>query len=197
MVGRQFGVWAARGALLAGLVALGGCSSSIITGVYGSPSDYASSTPSASNVPIRVDVDTDAECPQINVPTGSSFYSVKGAQITISNFARECDISGSAAVTIKVGVQGLAILGKGAGAGTYSAPLRISIRDRDSHVVYTKVQRVDVAVPPGGDQGTFKIVDTSSPIVIGVQQPLNSYDIVVGFDNKGAAQPVEKKKQRR
>ncbi|WP_307432998.1 hypothetical protein [Labrys monachus] len=197
MVGRQFGVWAARGALLAGLAALGGCSNSIITGVYGTPTEAeSSSTPSTPSAPTRVDFDPDAECPVINVPNGASFYTSGGAQMTISKFARECDLSGPASVTIKIGIKGLAILKQG-GAGTYSAPLRITIRDRDEHTAYTKVLRVAASVPPGEDQGSFEVVDTSTPIVIGVQQPLNSYDIQIGFDNKGALEPPTKKKHRR
>jgi hypothetical protein len=197
MVGRQYGVWAARGALLAGLVALGGCSSSIITGVYGTPTaDSSSSAPSTSSAPTRVDFDPDTECPVVNVPNGASYYDSRGgARMTISKFARECDLSGPASITIKIGIKGLAIL-KTAAAGTYSAPLRIAIRDRDEHVVYSKVLQVAASVPPGEDQGSFEVVDTSTPIVIGVQQPLNSYDIQVGFENKGAAAPVAKKKRR-
>ena len=151
MVGRQFGVWVARGALLVGLVALGGCAN-VVSGVYGSDATDpapAGSQPgtAASTAPLRYDIDPDAECPVINVPNGAASYSSGRSQLTISNFARECKLAGPDSATIKVGVEGHVVLAAGASGGTYSAPLRISIRDRDEHVVYTKVIRVSAAVP--------------------------------------------------
>jgi len=196
MVGRQFGVWAARGALLAGVVALGGCSSSVITGVYGTPPPDTSAQP-VSTGPARVDFDPDTECPVINIPTGAASYGTpNGSQFSISNFARECDLASGDTITIKIGVEGHVVLA-GSGGGTYSAPVRITIRDRDEKPVYTKVIRVSATVPAGAGNGGFRAVDTSAPIQIGLQQPLSSYDIVIGFDGKGMANPAPVKKKRR
>ncbi|WP_448953675.1 hypothetical protein [Labrys neptuniae] len=199
MVGSQYGVWAARGALLMGVVApailLGGCSSSVITGVYGTPTEAAAPTPTqtASQAPLRVDFDPETECPEINIPTGAAAYgSPNGSQFSITNFARQCELSGTSAVTIKIGVEGHVALA-GSGGGSYSAPVRITIRDRDEKPVYTKVLRVSASAASG--QGSFRVVDTSVPINIGLEQPLSSYDIVVGFDGKGGT--VVKKKKRR
>jgi hypothetical protein len=198
MVGRQFGVWAARGALLAGVVALGSCSSSIITGVYGSPTEAdAPAQPAAPTGPVRVDFDPDSECPEINIPTGSAAYGTpNGSQFSISNFARECDLASGTTVTIKIGIEGHVVLA-GSGGGTYSAPVRVTIRDRDEKVAYTKVIRVSAAVAPGAGNGAFRVVDTSAPITIGLEQPLSSYDIVLGFDGKGMANPAPVKKKKR
>ncbi len=197
MVGRQFGGWAARGALLAGVVALGGCSSSIITGVYGTPAPETTTAHPADASPPRVEFDPDSECPAINIPTGASSYGTpNGSQFSISNFARECDLASGDTVTIKIGVEGHVILA-GSGSGTYSAPVRITIRDRDEKPVYTKVLRVSAAVEPGAGQGKFRVVDTSAPIQIGLQQPLSSYDIVIGFDGKGLASGTPHRKKRR
>ncbi|QEN89888.1 hypothetical protein FZC33_27835 [Labrys sp. KNU-23] len=195
MVGSQYGVWAARSALLAGVVGpallLGGCSSSVITGVYGTPTEAAAPTQTASQAPLRVDFDPDTECPQINIPTGAAAYGPPSAQFSITNFARECDLASGNTVTIKVGVEGHVA---SAGGGGYSAPVRITIRDRDEKPVYTKVIRATAAATPGGGPGSFRVVDTSAPITIGLEQPLSSYDIVVGFDGKGGT--VTKKKRR-
>ncbi len=196
MVGRQFGVWAARGALLAGLAALGSCSSSVITGVYGTPTPDTSEAQPAPTGPVRVDFDPDTECPAINIPTGSAAYGTpNGSQFSISNFARECDLASGDTVTIKVGVEGHVVLA-GSGGGSYSAPVRITIRDREEKVAYTKVIRVTASVAPGAGNGAFRMVDTSAPITIGLQQPLSSYDIVVGFDGKGLASAPPRKKKR-
>ncbi|WP_454815308.1 hypothetical protein [Labrys neptuniae] len=197
MVGSQYGVWAARSALLAGVVApallLGGCTSSMITGVYGTPTETAAptQTQTTSQAPLRVDFDPDTECPQINIPTGAAAYGPPSAQFSITNFARECDLASGNTVTIKIGVEGHVA---SAGGGGYSAPVRITIRDRDEKPVYTKVIRVSAAATPGGGPGSFRVVDTSAPITIGLEQPLSSYDIVVGFDGKGGT--VTKKKRR-
>ena len=195
MVGSQYGVWAARSALLAGVVApallLGGCTSSMITGVYGTPTETTTPTQTASQAPLRVDFDPDTECPQINIPTGAAAYGPPSAQFSITNFARECDLASGNTVTIKVGVEGHVA---SSGGGGYSAPVHITIRDRDEKPVYTTVIRVSAAATPGGGPGSFRVVDTSAPITIGLEQPLSSYDIVVGFDGKGGT--VTKKKRR-
>ncbi|PRH87842.1 hypothetical protein C5L14_07985 [Labrys okinawensis] len=199
MVGSQYGVWAARSALLAGVVTpallLGGCSSSVITGVYGTPTETAApqQTQTASQGPLRVDFDPDTECPQINIPTGAAAYGPPSAQFSITNFARECDLASGNTVTIKIGVEGHVSVAGGGGGG-YSAPVRITIRDRDEKPVYTRVIRATASATPGGGPGSFRVVDTSAPITIGLEQPLSSYDIVVGFDGKGGT--VTKKKRR-
>jgi hypothetical protein len=198
MVGSQFGVWAARGALLAGVFALAGCSGAgtFISGVYGTPSEMNTpATPAAPTGPTRVDFDPDTECPAINVPTGMASYGTpNGSQFSISNFARECDLASGNSVTIKIGVEGYVALA-GSGGGSYTAPLRISIRDHDERSVYTKVIRVSAAIEPGTARGKFRTVDTSAPITIGLEQPLSSYDIEIGFDGKGGGAPAKKKKR--
>jgi hypothetical protein len=199
MVGRQFGVWTVRGAMLAGLVgsllSLGGCAS-VLTGVYGTPpEDPAKTAVDTPAGPVRIDFDPDTECPQINIPNGGSYYgNSKTSQVVISNFARECDLSGPTSVTVKIGVEGHAVVASG-GGGSYSAPLRITIRDRDEHVVYTKLIRVSTSMNQDG-VNSFKIVDTSDPITIGLEKPLSSYEILVGFEGKGMATPAGKKKRR-
>jgi hypothetical protein len=198
MVGSQFGVWAARGGLLAGALALAGCSGAgtFISGVYGTPPDVNATQVATPTGPTRVDFDPDSECPVINIPTGAAAYGTpNGSQFSISNFARECDLASGTTVTIKIGVEGHVILA-GAGGGTYSAPVRISIRDNNEKAVYTKVVRVSATVEPGTAQGKFRVVDTSAPITIGLQQPLSSYDIEIGFDGKGMTNLPHKKKKR-
>ena len=198
MVGSQYGVWAARGALLAGVFALAGCSGTgtFISGVYGTPPDPAKTDVATASGPARVDFDPDTECPVINIPTGAASYGTpNGSQFSISNFARECDLASGTTVTIKVGVEGHVVLAA-AGGGTYSAPVRISIRDNNEKAVYSKVIRVSATADPGTSQGKFRVVDTSEPITIGLQQPLSSYDIEVGFDGKGMTNLPHKKKKR-
>ena len=118
-------------------------------------------------------------------------------QARISEFARECILNPGNTVTIKVGVQGLVILGEKGSPGTFPAPLRISVRDRDGKIVASNAQRLSVTVPPGSTQARFKIVDNSITVPIGLDKPLRSYEILIGFDEKGGAAPARAKARAR
>jgi hypothetical protein len=200
----------ARGfGLASALLALAGCES-VKSGLSGSAATEAATEQAAAaagttaNGPIRVDFDPATECPQINVPAGTSAYaSYAGGQDSanvrfqarISNFARECTLLPGNMVGIKVGVQGLVILGEKGAPGTYPAPLRIAVRDRDGTVVSEQRPRLSVTIPPGADQGTFKIVESSFSVPISFEKPLRSFDIEVGFDQGGGAAEPRKKKR--
>jgi hypothetical protein len=207
MNGGRMGAAAAMAAL-AGSLALGGCES-VTTGLYGSAAQEAATTQSQaeaqaadSTTPVRINIDPAADCPQINVPSGmSSYASYAGEpstfsvrfQARIAEFARECILNPGNTVTIKVGVEGLMLLGEKGVPGTYPAPLRIFIRDRDGNVVASSDKRLSVTVPAGGSQASFRLVEDSLVVPISPEKPLRSYEIIVGFDEKGAAPPRGKK----
>jgi hypothetical protein len=199
MIGRQIGIWTVRGAGLASVLLLGGCTS-VITGVYGGTDTSAPSAVRPSPGPNVVQMDPDAECPQINVPTGASAWSgAKDAaavryQAVLSQFARECVLNPGNDVTIRIGVEGRVLLGEHGASGTYTAPLRIAVRDRSGSYVYNRVSRVTVSIPPGETQGTFKIVDDAPHVVLSADRTLATYDIQVGFG--GDSGPAPRKKRR-
>jgi len=186
----------ASAALVAGL-SLGACNS-VTTGLYGSSAEEADQQAAAgatgatgsASTPVRINMDPDAECPQINVPAGTSSYASYAGepssdnvrfQARISQFARQCTLNAGNTVTIKVGVEGRVILGTKGAPGSYPAPLTISVRDRTGAVVASRAQRLSVSVPAGDTQGTFKIIDDGIVVPISPSKPLASYEILVGF----------------
>jgi hypothetical protein len=122
-------------AALSALAALAGCEN-FRTGLYGSAATEAAQQQAdmenaaaggPTSKPIRVDFDPATECPQINVPAGTSAYAAYAGgldsanirfQARISDFARECTLNPGNTVTIKIGVQGLVVLGEKGAPGT-------------------------------------------------------------------------------
>jgi hypothetical protein len=197
MVGGRMGSVLKCSAMLAALTGLGGCAS-MVSGLYGSAAtEEASATASASGPKVaRVDIDPDAECPQINVPIGASSYASYAGeaspgnvrfQARIAQFARECVLNSDNTVTIRIGVDGLVILGEKGAPGTYPAPLQILIKDRDGQVVFSQASSRSVTIAPGQTQGTFRVIDDSAKVPISAHRPLRSYEIIIGFQTKGAA----------
>lgn len=196
MGGRRNHLKAGHGAALALALLTGGCASAV-SGVYGDaatqdPATVVQASPDAA--PIRVQMDPDAECPMVNIPTGASAWASGGGQVTIAEFARECTLNPGNVVTIKVGIEGLALAGERGGSGNYSAPLRVWIRDRAGNTVYSRVHRVSVPIPPGQAQGKFRLIDDGAQIPISQTTPLASYEIQVGFGGEGAAPPRRKRR---
>lgn len=203
MVEGRIGIWTRRGAALAASLLLGGCAgSSVITGIYGNV-DNNSAPPVARPVsgPQIVQFDPEADCPQINIPAGtSSWSSAKGAsdlryQATIGQFARECVLNPGNDVTIRIGVEGHVLLGEHGSPGTYTAPVRIAVRDREGAFIYNQVHRVSVTIPPGDSEASFKIVDNAPHVAIGPTAPLGGYDIEVGFGGSEGGPPPKKRRK--
>jgi hypothetical protein len=195
----RMGYRALAGCVLFGATALGGCNS-VTTGLYGSAAEEAdqqqlvSSGGAGPSGPVRLNMDPEEECPQVNVPSGSSSYaSYAGApdagnvrfQARISDFARECVLNAGNTVTIRVGVEGRVILGSKGSPGTYLAPLTISVRDRSGTIVASRAQRLSVTVPAGDTQGKFRIVEDAIVVPVSLDKPLSSYEILVGFQEGG------------
>lgn len=137
-----------------------------------------------------IDFDPANECPAVNVPSGASaFSSGQGQtiryQASLLDFARECTMSGPQSVAIKIGVRGLVKLGEAGSPGSYTAPLRITVRTRAGEVVSTITQRVKVTIPPGAQNAPFQYVAAPVTVPISLSQPLRSYDLQVGFDSRG------------
>ena len=201
MIGRRIGIQGMRAASLALTMLLGGCAS-FVSGVYGSAETGEAPPPTAQPYVGKtiVQFDPDAECPQITVPAGTSSYAGGTDQTAIryqgvlSQYARECILNPGNDVTIKVGVEGRILLGERGGAGTYSAPVRIAVRNRAGQIVYSQVHRVTVSIPPGETLGTFKFVDESAHVAIAPDSPLAAYDILVGFGGDAGAPPRKKRR---
>lgn len=130
----------------------------------------------------------DFVCPRVEILDGTAALrafsggQASGAlrhQISIANVARECQVAGDL-VTVKVGVEGRVLLGPAGAPGTFSAPVRVVVKQGD-RVLASRVQRVSVTVPAGEAGASFVVVEP------GLTVPKGDIDILVGLD--GAAEP--------
>jgi hypothetical protein len=194
----RFGRTAARGAGLAALFAMAGCAggSTNLSGLYGSAvteaeqGEIAAAPSQTTDRPIVVNFDPATECPQINVPAGTSSYATyagePGAanfrfQARIADFARECVLNSGNTVTIKIGVEGLVVLGEKGSPGTFPATLRIAVKNRGGKVVSEQLRKLSVTVPAGSTQASFRVIDDSAIVPLSADEPLRGYEIEVGF----------------
>lgn len=132
-------------------------------------------------------------CPDVDIiEGGAALRQMAGgtirSQLTIGQTARECRVNGEQ-VTIKVGLEGRALLGSGGSPGTYSAPIRIVIKDGDK-VLASRLVRQSVTIPPNDSQATFTVIEDNMVV------PKGDLSILVGFDPNGrGAEPVRKRKR--
>ena len=143
-------------------------------------------------------------CPKVNVLEGTAAMRIgtqSGSatevsyQASLGETARECTVQG-ATVAIKVGVEGRLLVGMLGKPGTYSVPLRIVVK-RLKVVLYSKLVRINVTVPAGDTQAGFTHVEEGIVLPLTENDPAEEYDLLVGFDPNGKADPAEKKPTRR
>jgi hypothetical protein len=159
-------------------LALAGCGA---TGDGGSAVGNLLTYGSTTAPPIQRQGDTEAaDCPQVLVIDGRSAVRQGSGQISISNLARECLERPDGSIVVKVGVEGLALLGPGGGGGRFSVPVVFQIRQGDK-VIATRTRQASVAIPAGSAQGSFMTVEG------GMVVPAKSgaYDIEVGLGGGG------------
>ena len=69
-------------------------------------------------------------------------------QFNIGDTARECDPAGPGQAALKIGVSGEVVIGPAGSAGTFNAPLKITVtRDSDKTQVFSQTYQV------AGDDG--------------------------------------------
>ncbi|WP_133769505.1 hypothetical protein [Enterovirga rhinocerotis] len=121
-------------------------------------------------------------CPQVLVSDGRSSISHGGSQVSISNIARECLERDDRSILVRVGVEGLALLGPSGGSGRFSVPVTFRIVRGDS-VVATRVQNASVVIPAGQAQAMFQVVEGG----LVVPPRTGEFDIEVGLGGGGGA----------
>lgn len=148
------------------------------------------------------------DCPVIVIEDGTQMIrSPAGAdaanvhhQVSIKSTARECVVEG-ANITIRVGVEGDAMLGPTGSPGAYGGTIRVALRRiKDESVVATKNYRVDATIPPGAARADFRLLaDPISTPASGKAQ--EEYEVVVGLTDASASasgdKPVRQKKKGR
>jgi hypothetical protein len=140
----------------------------------------------------------------VNVAEGQAAYrAMAGAQVryqfSLGDIARECSaVDGT--ISIRVGVAGYLLAGPAGGAGTYSVPVKISVKSQaDDRIVASRVVRVSASIANGDAQGTFTFI--ADPLTVPYVRPEadQDYEIFVGIDPKGAApeKPARRPSRRR
>lgn len=138
-------------------------------------------------------VDFSFTCPDVDIiDGGAALRQMAGgnirSQLTIGQTARECRVNGDQ-VTLKVGLEGRALLGSGGSPGTYSAPIRIVVKDGDK-VLASRFVRQSVTIPANDTQASFMVIEDN--IVV----PKGELTLLVGFDPNGrAVEPARKRKR--
>jgi len=148
------------------------------------------------------------DCPGVFIDNGAAMLrapaDADGAnvryQLSISSTARECVIEGDR-LTIKIGVEGGAILGPQGAPGSYGANVQIVVRNvKDESIAASKNYRVTAAIPAGAGRADFRLL--ADPVIVPVvsAHAQDDYEIIVGFA-QGAPdnvdRPARKKKKGR
>jgi hypothetical protein len=130
------------------------------------------------------------ECPVIEVQDGTASVRTYAGEQTnrnvrygfaLGDIARECSKAGDTLV-LKVGAEGRVLLGPAGSPGSFTVPIRVAVRnDSTQKVVYSQLNRVEAAVPPGGTEGAFTFVSEPFSVPF-VAHPDEDYTVLVGFD---------------
>jgi hypothetical protein len=137
----------------------------------------------------------DYPCPDVAIREGAGSLQVmaKGGlgptdvrhQLSLVYTARECVVS-VGLMTIKVGIQGRAVLGPRGAPGPLDAPLRYAVvhEGDQPRTVITKFIKAPVNVPPGNGNVPFtNVYELTFPLP--TVADLRAYIVYVGFDPQG------------
>ncbi len=147
-------------------VALGGCSGLGESGSGGNTLSNMFFYGGPTVPPEAPEPTDDIDCPSVIVREGGAAIRVGGDeassvrhQISLNNVARECVSTGNGGYALKIGVEGLALLGP-AGGGTRSltAPVRFTVR-RGDQIIADRTRQVQVSIPTGQSQATFVAIE--------------------------------------
>jgi hypothetical protein len=206
-------VSALRSALTGGLLlALAGCGGGLggLTGgderprtaatgggvldIFGFRGAQAPQAPQAALDPLE---DRELTCPPLELLDGGAALRVGqpgsasqvSHQISINEIARECRTEGGTTVAIRVGVAGRVLIGPLGKPGTFTVPLRLTVRTGNNPTTYRTVSsrfvRVAVTVPPNETAAEYVHVEAGISVPIGARDPGEEYTIVVGLDPRG------------
>jgi hypothetical protein len=131
----------------------------------------------------------DINCPAVTVADGGAALRVGGAdnasvryQFNIADTARQCDPAGPGQAAIKVGVAGQVVIGPAGSAGTFSAPVKITVTQvGNDKPVFSQTYRAE-ATTDGVRGGDFRIVTDPINLPMPTLQLEDLYSITVGFE---------------
>ena len=147
----------------------------------------------------------DINCPEVTIADGGAALRVGGPdnasvryQFNIDDTARQCDPAGPSQAALKIGVKGTVVIGPAGSAGTFNAPLKITVtRDRQDGRLFADL--------PGrsddgrGEPGLFRRDDPSGAnLPMPTLQLADLYSITVGFEGgTGGPTPTGHRAERR
>lgn len=150
---------------------------------------------------------TDLTCPEVNIRSGASTYSVGAPgkpaagsdlrfQVSITRTARDC-AQNAGQVAARIGIQGRVIAGPAGAPATVDVPLRIAVVQEGitPKTIATKAYRTQVSM--GGDTSvpfSFVAEDLAYPVPQGAAA--DTYVFYIGFDPQ-ALGPAPKAKKRK
>ena len=131
----------------------------------------------------------DINCPEITIADGGAALRVGGPenasvryQFNIGDTARQCDPAGPGQASVKIGVAGQVVIGPAGAAGTFNAPVKITVtRLTDNNTVFSQTYRAE-ATTDGIKAGEFRIVTDSINLPMPTLQLADLYSITVGFE---------------
>lgn len=137
----------------------------------------------------------DIECPQVEILDGGAAIRVEGGgsvrhQLSLGQTARECQLVGNN-ISVKIGVEGRALLGPSGSPGTFAAPVRFVIK-RGDKVMVSRLQRTSVTIPAGQTSAAFIMIEDN----LLVPKDGEEMTIVIGFDPNGRAEPQRQRPRR-
>ena len=147
----------------------------------------------------------DINCPEVTVADGGAALRVGGPenssvryQFNIGDTARQCDPAGTGQASVKIGVAGEVVMGPAGQAGTFSAPLKITVtRLTDNTSVFSQTYRVE-ATTDGVKAGQFRIVTDPVNLPMPTLQLADLYSITVGFEGgTGGPSPTGHKSRKK
>jgi hypothetical protein len=147
----------------------------------------------------------DINCPEVSVADNGAALRVGGAdnasvryQFSLGDTARQCEPAGTGQATVKIGVAGQVVIGPAGQAGTFSAPLKITVtRLTDNKPVFSQTYRAE-ATTDGITAGQFRIITDPVPLPMPTLQLADLYLISVGFEGgTGGPSPTAHKGRRK
>ena len=132
----------------------------------------------------------DINCPDVTIADSGAALRVGGAdnasvryQFNIGDTARQCAPAGPGQAAIKIGVAGEVVMGPAGSAGTFSAPVKITVTQVGSDKpVFSQTYRAE-ATTDGVRAGQFRIVTDPINLPMPTLQLADLYSITVGFEN--------------
>ena len=147
----------------------------------------------------------DINCPEVTVADGGAALRVGGPenasvryQFNIGDTARQCDPAGPGQAALKIGVAGEVVMGPAGAAGTFNAPLKITVtRANDDTPVFSQTYQVE-ATTNGVAAGSFRVVTDPINLPMPTLQLADVYLITVGFEGgTGGPSPTGHHKSRK